>query len=111
MQIFADILGKEIYIARSTQTGALGAAIAGAVAAGRRTGGYNDFGEAIRAMVASPELSYAPDPRTRAAYDELYMLYRTIHDVFGGLSLNPDMAQVMKRLISLRDRVRSGIIE
>ncbi|MDP2915960.1 MAG: ribulokinase, partial [Candidatus Aminicenantes bacterium] len=46
MQIYADVIGKEMKIARSAQTCALGSAIAGAVAAGRNAGGYGTFAEA-----------------------------------------------------------------
>ncbi len=40
MQIYADVTGLEMKVARSAQTCALGAAIAGAVAAGKRGGGH-----------------------------------------------------------------------
>ncbi len=40
MQIYADVTGRPIRISRSAQTCALGAAIAGAVVAGSKAGGY-----------------------------------------------------------------------
>ncbi len=43
MQIYADVTGRPIKISRSAQTCALGAAIAGAVVAGKKAGGYDDL--------------------------------------------------------------------
>src|SRR5208283_1634922 len=50
MQIYADVIGRPIKISRSAQTCALGAAIAGAVVAGKSRGGYDSYGEAQKAM-------------------------------------------------------------
>src|SRR5258706_2601740 len=44
-QIYADVTGRTILLARAHQTCALGAAIAGAVAAGKRAGGFGRGGE------------------------------------------------------------------
>jgi hypothetical protein len=43
-------------------------------------------------------------------YDELYGLYRELHDVFGGVpGARADLASLMKRLLTLRERtVRSA---
>ena len=43
MQIYADVTGRPMKISRSAQTCALGAAIAGAVVAGKRAGGYDQL--------------------------------------------------------------------
>jgi hypothetical protein len=38
-------------------------------------------------------------------YDELYGLYRELHDAFGGVaSGRPDLASVMKRLLAIKER-------
>src|SRR5206468_1904009 len=50
MQIYADVTGRPIKISRSGQTCALGAAIAGAVVAGKRAGGWDNFAKAQKAM-------------------------------------------------------------
>ena len=79
LQIFADITGKRIEVARSSQACALGAAIHGAVAAGI----HADFATAAAAMGGTRAETYMPDPRTREAYDELFACYRTAHDQLG----------------------------
>ncbi|WP_258235048.1 FGGY-family carbohydrate kinase, partial [Paenibacillus agaridevorans] len=46
MQIYADVTNREIKVAASKQTPALGAAMFGAVAAGKERGGYDSIVEA-----------------------------------------------------------------
>lgn len=46
MQIYADVTNREIKVAASKQTPALGAAMFGAVAAGAQKGGYDSIVEA-----------------------------------------------------------------
>ncbi len=41
MQIYADVTGREVKVAASEQTPALGSAMFGAVAAGKERGGYD----------------------------------------------------------------------
>jgi L-ribulokinase len=83
MQLTADITGREVDIAASTQASALGAAMHGAVAAGAAAGGYATIADAVERMVSPHARTYRPDPAARAAYDDLYTDYRTLHDYFG----------------------------
>jgi len=100
MQIYADVIGMPMLTAGSSQTPALGAAIAAAVAAGKKVGGYDDF-EAAQARMTSPGTRvFAPNPDAHAIYDELYVLYRQLHDTFGTDAL-------MKRLLAIRERTAS----
>ena len=46
MQIYADVMNRPLEISRSAQTCALGAAMAGAVVAGKKRGGHADFAAA-----------------------------------------------------------------
>lgn len=103
MQIYADVLHREIRIARSSQTCAVGAAIFGAVAAGKDRGGYDDIFEASRAMGGVDEKFYTPNPESSAVYDELYAEYELLHDYFGRGGNN-----VMKRLKRIRERQIEG---
>lgn len=103
MQIYADVLKREIRIARSTQTPALGSAMFGAVAAGSAAGGYDSVVDAAREMGGVTDQVYAPKPENSAVYDELYAEYLRLHDYFGRGENN-----VMKRLKRIRERQHNG---
>ncbi|GMV20451.1 MAG: ribulokinase [Vicinamibacterales bacterium] len=110
MQIYADVIGQPMLIAGSPQTPALGAAVAAAVTAGAAAGGYDDWGEAQRRMTSVKEQSYEPRPDAVAVYNELYGMYRELHDVFGGVpGPKADLPTLMKRLLDLRARVSGGM--
>lgn len=102
MQIYADVTGREIKIAASTQTPALGAAMFGAVAAGAEQGGYDSIVDAAKAMARIREETYRPIPEHVAVYEQLYREYTLLHDYFGR-----GQNDVMKRLKSIRERARS----
>jgi len=104
MQIYADVIGKEMKIARSAQTCALGSAIAGAVAAGRDAGGYGAFAEAQAAMCEVKPRTFKTDPANHQVYLDLFKLYRQLHDAFGSESWSGPMNNVMKDLLAIRDR-------
>jgi len=109
MQIYADVLGRPMLLAGSPQTPALGSAIAAAVAAGARAGGYDDFATAQERMTKVADRRYEPNPRAVAVYNELYTLYRELHDTFGGVSgSHADLPSFMKRLLAVRDRAHAG---
>jgi len=98
MQIFADVTGRDILVARSSETPALGSAIWGAVAAGRERGGYDCVEDAAAEMGGVEERIYSPDPAARAVYEKLYREYEILHDYFGR-----GENDVMKRLIDIRN--------
>jgi L-ribulokinase len=101
MQIYADVLGYPMLVAGSPQTPALGSAISAAVAAGI----YSSFEEAQSRMTSLKEKTFTPDPEAKAVYDELYRMYRELHDTFGGVAgAKADLATLMKRLLAVRDR-------
>ncbi len=97
MQIYADVTGREIRIAASEQTCALGAAMHAAVAAGPERGGYADIRQAAGAMARLRPHAFLPDPAAHAIYRELYREYLAVHDYFGR-GANP----VMEHLRRLR---------
>ncbi|MDF2669135.1 MAG: ribulokinase [Paenibacillus sp.] len=96
MQIYADVTGRRIHIAVSTQTPALGSAIMGAVAAGASAGGYATCDEAVQRMVQPPVTIYDPNPDNVGIYKELYTEYLRLHDYFGR-GLNPVMKALKAR--------------
>jgi L-ribulokinase len=108
MQIYANVLGHPMLIAGSPQTPALGAAISAAVAAGAAAGGHADFATAQRAMTSHGARRFVPDQDARGVYDQLYAIYRELHDGFGGVAASPDLGSVMKRLLDLRERAASA---
>jgi L-ribulokinase len=106
MQIYADVIGQPMLIAGSPQTPALGAAIAAAVTAGASAGGYDDWTAAQDQMTTLKEKRFTPDAGAQRVYDELYAMYRELHDTFGGVEgARADLATLMKRLLALKDRV------
>ncbi len=108
MQIYADVMNRPLEISRSAQTCALGAAMAGAVVAGRAGGGHDTFAEAAQAMTGILDKEFLPIPDNVAVYDRLYALYRRVHDVFGTEDCAENQFGVMKELLAIRDEVRKG---
>lgn len=100
MQLYADVTGRPMKVSRSAQTPALGSAIAAAVVAGE----HKDFATAQAAMTGLKDTVYQPDPAAHAVYAELYAIYRTLHDAFGTTAWQGNLADIMKRLIDLRER-------
>jgi L-ribulokinase len=102
IQIFADVTGKVMEISRSTQSGALGAAMAAAVVARA----HGDFAQAAAAMTGVQAKRYVPDPRATQVYGRLYSLYRQLHDIFGTRDYTANLFNVMKELLAIRDAAR-----
>ncbi|MCW1923913.1 ribulokinase [Luteolibacter arcticus] len=100
MQIYADVTGCEMSLSRSSQACALGSAIAAAVVAGA----HPDFATAQAAMTGLKDTTYRPIPRNRDVYQELYDLYRSLHDAFGGVTESASLGHVMKDLLSIKAR-------
>ena len=103
MQIYADILGREMKVSRSAQTCALGSAIAAAVVAGSTTGGYDDFASAQVAMTGVKDVVYKPNHENNAVYMKLYKLYKQLHDGFGVPGTKAKMTNVMKDLLDIKE--------
>lgn len=103
MQIYADVTGKEVKVAASKQTPALGSAMFGAVAAGKAAGGYDTIYEATKVMAHQRAEKYQPDPVHKKIYDRIYAEYAVLHDYFGR-----GENDVMKRLKALKAEVILG---
>ncbi|MDO5444980.1 MAG: ribulokinase [Eubacteriales bacterium] len=97
MQIYADVLGREIHIISSDQAPAHGSAIFGAVAAGKESGGYSDIFSASSSMGVPCSKTFSPIPEYSEIYDELYSEYLKLHDYFGR-----GENDLMRKLKSLR---------
>ena len=99
LQIYADVCGKTIRVAGSSQAPALGSAMHAAVAAGI----YADIESAAARMGKVREEVVRPVAAHQAVYEQLYAEYRTLHDYFGRGGND-----VMKRLRRLRQTSRGG---
>jgi L-ribulokinase len=83
LQIYADVTRRPIALAASGNASALGAAMLGAVAAGKERGGHASFADAARAMAHLRPGRVTPDPAAADAYDALYGDWLELHDHFG----------------------------
>ena len=61
--------------------------------------------DAQKALTGIKE-TYTPDPEQHNIYTEMYRLYTQLHDAFGIASWSGILHNVMKDLISLRERQR-----
>ncbi len=104
MQIYADVTGRAMHVAGSSQGCALGSAIAAAVLAGE----HRDFAGAQAAMTSLKDVHYEPNEAHRKVYDRLYALYRQLYDSFGGLTRSADLTRVMKDLIEIKYAQRAA---
>jgi L-ribulokinase len=102
MQIYADVTGRPMKVSRSSQTCALGSAVAAAVVAGV----HKNFSEAQKAMTGLKPKIFKPDPNAHTTYRELYVIYKKLHDAFGTREWNGNLHDVMKQLIDIRSRAR-----
>lgn len=98
MQIYADVLGRPIRIARASNASAVGAAIFGATAAG-----VHETTEAAQAAMAGvSDVVHTPRPDAVAVYERLYRLYRKLHDAFAA---SGRLGDVTKHPMALRTEV------
>lgn len=104
-QIYADIMNREIKCSKSNQTCALGAAIAAAVVAGKKNGGYDSFNEAQMNMSSGIEHIYKPNLDNHAIYKEIFQLYIKLHNAFGIKGLS-ELYDVMKKLLAIKERIK-----
>jgi L-ribulokinase len=102
MQIYADVTGRPMKISRSAQTCALGSAIAAAVVAGA----HKNYDTAQKRMTGLKPKVFKPDAKAHATYQELYALYKQLHDAFGTKDGGGNLYGLMKKLIEIRGRVR-----
>lgn len=83
MQIYADVLGVDIKIAVCDQAAALGSAIYAALAAGKESGGYDSYKDAVNAMTTKNENTYTYQPSNKKKYDKLYEIYKKYNEIMG----------------------------
>lgn len=91
MQIYADVLGREIRVIKTSQAAAHGSAIMASVAGGI----FQTAAEASKALAATDAIVYTPNAENQAAYDKLYAEYVKLYNYFGRGGND-----VMKRLVN-----------
>lgn len=97
VQVYSDILNREITVCQTAQSGALGAAMLGISAAPSEITGYNGLIEIAQKLGKHGDMVYKPNAENKEAYDLLYQEYKTLLDYFG-----KGANDVMKRLNKLR---------
>lgn len=105
MQIYADVTGRSMKVSRSEQTPALGAAIFGAISAGKEESGFENIDEAQSVMTGINKV-YQPVKENHEVYKKLYTIYKQLHDGFGTIGWRGSMSNVMKELLEIGDKVR-----
>lgn len=98
MQIFSDVMGIPVCVSEVENGSCMGSAVYGAVAAGKKAGGYDDLREAAEAMGRNTDRTYMPREQYRKRYDILYEEYKTLYQYFGTENL------IMKRLKKKQER-------
>lgn len=92
MQIYADVLGKEIFLSGTSQACAYGSAVLAAV----NENGYSSLSEASEKMKKVKSISFKPNPENTKIYAKLYKEYKTLSEFFAN-SENKTM-EILKTL-------------
>ena len=113
LQIYADVTGRTLKLAGSSQAPALGSAMHAAVAAGV----YPDIQRAAEKMGKLEDDVISPIPENQEAYNTLYREYKRLYDLFGrgenGVmkTLKRVRRQARKRRGEAREQVEAGARE
>ena len=86
MQIYADILGRDIHVTSVPNASTLGAGVCAAVALEHGVGTDRAFRQVCGRMVHYDTRVYRPDPQAAAVYDALYEVFLELHDYMGKTS-------------------------
>jgi L-ribulokinase len=57
-------------------------------------------------MTSLKKVAYRPRPGAQKTYDQLYALYRQLHDSLGGRNPQADLGGVMKQLLTIKESIR-----
>ena len=104
MQIYADVLGRSMEISSNEQSCALGAAMAGSVVGGI----HKTFEIASDLMIGVNTNIYSPKEENQQIYNQLFKLYKQLHNGFGLQKNDENMYNIMKDLIKIRKQVSVG---
>jgi L-ribulokinase len=96
MQIYADVIGRDIKVTTEQHASALGAAILGAISAGNEKGGYDSYAEAVVSVTSPVQHIYSPNVDNVEVYDRLYAEYKHLTNYFG--HGGNDVMKLLRRL-------------
>ncbi|HOV22336.1 MAG TPA: ribulokinase [bacterium] len=99
MQIYSDILGKEIKLPVQQQTCAVGASIFGAIAGGY----FKNVNEAQEKICKFKDFVYKPENKNKKIYDRIYVCYKQLYDAFGTKNYKGTLYNVMKDLLKIKE--------
>jgi len=80
MQIYADVMNRDVYVVDREQTGSVGSAIMGAAAA---HGGFAALADLTEKYAMPFTTVYRPDSAACGVYAEMYGTYRSMYSYFG----------------------------
>ena len=98
MQIYADVLGMPVVVPSTSNSSSTGACVCAAVALEYGMGTLEAFAQVSRRMIHYDKHVYEPVADHVAVYNELYDVFREVHD-FMGIHSN-----VCRRLNRLHER-------
>lgn len=105
MQIYADVLNRDIHVSSAEYAPAIGAAILGAVAAGKNSGGFENIKDAIQSMKQSFLTTYHPVKENVKVYEQLFRIYKQLHNEHG-YNRRMNKLKSISSNISLRGGIR-----
>lgn len=100
VQLYADVLNREIKVPLVNNITSLGAAVCASVAVGSKNGGFDNFDEATQKLIPKEAIIYKPNDDNVKAYSKLFGVYKNLHDYFGVTQNNP-----MKELRSIQQSI------
>ena len=105
MQIYANIIGRPMAVAKSPQTVALGAAIMGGAAAAKEEIGFETVESIQQRVCRTKDRVYYPESTAQKIYNRLYQLYISLHDGFGVKNNQINMYSIMKELMDIKKTI------
>ena len=99
MQIYADVMGRDVLVVDRDQTGSVGSAIMGAAAAGD---GFPSLAELTEKYALPFSTVYHPDPGSSTVYEGLYKAYCDMYSFFG------EKDSLLHRLKDIRKEARGN---
>ncbi len=104
MQIYADVIGYPVSLVENPQTVAVGAAIMAAFAVKNGLEGFSTIEEVVDRLSVNSSKVFIPNKENHETYSYLFRLFSQLHDAFGINEVNDNLYNIMKELISIRDK-------